>query len=1387
MPHSNSNEHTFFISYSDEDEAWVQGYLIPALDLKNDQYTAKQKFSPGESKVKCIEKAIRDSRYTFLIISPSYLEDEWVGLSEHLSTYKEISESVINLIPIIYLPCDVPMSVDFKVKLDFSEPGNWETEIKKLRCLIDANVPDTREIECPYPGLLPYDKSQSEYFVGREEEIDTIIAKFRHQNFLIIIGPSGCGKSSLVFAGLINELSVRKPNTWNIKHMRPGSSPVKEIHKTILDNKDGERDCSILKFLETGELINSKEKNLLIIDQFEELFQQNEYDEQEAFIKIIKKIKGVSNCYQLLVIRADFYTSLMNSSLWPLDDAERLEIGRLRGEALKRAICVPAKKVGIHIENRLLNRLIQDAANEPGIMPLVQETMSHLWTNRKFNLITEDSYVRMGDGSNSGLAVALSRMADAAYQLFTDDEKIIVKRIFLRLIQFGQGNADTRRQLRFSELLSEGERPIVLKYILQCLATRRLIVLSGNESDFDKRVDIAHEALIQGWRKLQSWINERRESELVRRRFELKAIEWQRLGGKRGGLLDEIELKEVEKWMNSKDAEYLGYSKLLKELTINSRQHIETENEEKERQKEALIQVDQRRISQLKRLLTVVGLFLSATIMATLITWVSYKEMRSLAIITKSRELGYSGAFFADKMIDLALLLAVEANTTSKTFEAKSGLARTVSYSPYLQTLLHGRSTIKDIEISPDGSMLASAHMDSTVALWDLDIPDLLPTLLKGHKGKVLALSFNPKYNILASSSYDGKIILWDLDIFQPISEPINGNTEAITTLAFSSSGDTLISGSADNTIMLWDFSTKKIIGKFPEKHQESISDMDVSPDGKVLASASLDGSVILWDIQAMSPIGDPLKYKGLGQILSVSFSHDGKYLLTNSGVDLGVIWVLASRKPIPFKGGHGPILCSSFSPVDYTIAFGTFDNSMNLFFVNRDHLLYPDSAFSLPRRVLMGHEMRILNLAFGPKGRRLASVSDGGSTIYVWDLSIDLKGDNQWINKLSINSDEKILASLEDSWLNASGLANETFVSKSWNSDTTIFDMSIPANFKISPDQEIFNSSGHSLINFWDFEDRVQVQERGPLYSDSKIFDMSFHPNNKDILVTAHIDGTIKVWDIWNSNGDEPIRVLKRHNGKVKLLKFSSDGRYLASYGTDNKIHIWNGESFNWIEEAMREKGYKYDLTVLEFSPDGQTLVAGDKSGYIHYWKLDNLMAPQKFWACHPDGIYSLCFINNGKILASGGGGPSVYFWNLHSENHSAGSLKNAQQINSGLAMHSDGKTLIVVNGFKPVKLVLWDVEEKRMLGEPFSANNDHYPIISSLAFAKDKQILAVANYDGSITLYDLKFDGYVDKAKRIANRPLTEKEKTDYVSLKEPSLISIIKNLFKRVTLRR
>lgn len=74
------------------------------------------------------------------------------------------------------------------------------------------------------------------------------------------------------------------------------------------------------------------------------------------------------------------------------------------------------------------------------------------------------------------LSVALALTADAALSALKPEQRVIAKRILLRLVQFGEGRLDTRRQQPTAALRRESEA--LFQQVLQHLVEHRLLTMS---------------------------------------------------------------------------------------------------------------------------------------------------------------------------------------------------------------------------------------------------------------------------------------------------------------------------------------------------------------------------------------------------------------------------------------------------------------------------------------------------------------------------------------------------------------------------------------------------------------------------------------------------------------------------------------------------------------------------------------------------------------------------------------------------------------------------------------------------------------------------------------------------------------------------------------------
>jgi hypothetical protein len=135
----------------------VAGYLLPALGLPADRVLTRDRFKPGGPVVEQFEDAVRDSRYTVVVLTPAYLADEWSTFGEQLAAYAAVAGGHDRLIPLLLEPCTIPLHVEFRVRLDCTQPARWDQETARLRELVDQPEPVPEELPCPYPGMAPFD------------------------------------------------------------------------------------------------------------------------------------------------------------------------------------------------------------------------------------------------------------------------------------------------------------------------------------------------------------------------------------------------------------------------------------------------------------------------------------------------------------------------------------------------------------------------------------------------------------------------------------------------------------------------------------------------------------------------------------------------------------------------------------------------------------------------------------------------------------------------------------------------------------------------------------------------------------------------------------------------------------------------------------------------------------------------------------------------------------------------------------------------------------------------------------------------------------------------------------------------------------------------------
>jgi formylglycine-generating enzyme required for sulfatase activity/transcriptional regulator with XRE-family HTH domain len=426
-------------------------------------------------------------------------------------------------------------------------------------------APDTLagEQPNPYRGLAAFREGDAPLYFGRRHITDLVVSKLSFTPMAAIIGASGSGKTSLVAAGVIPALK-QASNIIPIM-LRPGSRPFaslavalyphllkteptgdsrQDLHDLAQRLQQGQAYIEFERFVQD---IRGQSQLLLVVDQFEELFTQcRDAATRRAFVDVLLELaeghgRGADSPRVLLVFRADFFQHVLRDR--PLADALQdnlIHLPPMSRDELRKAITRPAESVGCSFQEGLVDQMVSDAGDEPGRIPLVQYCLSLLWSVRAGRVFTSAAYDALG-----GLDRAIAGQAERVFLGFGAGGQRAARRLVTRLVRVGEGvGAETRRRLPTTEVA----RSAAEREVLEALVGARLVCKDFDESLQAETVELAHEAVIGHWARLQEWLVVDRQFLLWQQRLERTVKEWKGSDEQDEFLLRGRLLAEGETW-----------------------------------------------------------------------------------------------------------------------------------------------------------------------------------------------------------------------------------------------------------------------------------------------------------------------------------------------------------------------------------------------------------------------------------------------------------------------------------------------------------------------------------------------------------------------------------------------------------------------------------------------------------------------------------------------------------------------------------------------------------------------------------------------------------------------------------------------------------------------
>ncbi|GIQ87665.1 hypothetical protein KIPB_009753, partial [Kipferlia bialata] len=140
-------------------------------------------------------------------------------------------------------------------------------------------------------------------------------------------------------------------------------------------------------------------------------------------------------------------------------------------------------------------------------------------------------------------------------------------------------------------------------------------------------------------------------------------------------------------------------------------------------------------------------------------------------------------------------------------------------------------------------------------------------------------------------------------------------------------------------------------------------------------------------------------------------------------------------------------------------------------------------------------------------------------------------------------------------------------------------------------------------------------VQVHNIHWHSSGVLSVSTHPSGR--VATSGSDGYIRIWKM-HPDGKGGVyaefrAAFEHHKGVVNVVRFSPNGRYLATASDGGDVFLWRLEADATADEDNKEvwrsrrhlRGNTSDVYALGWSPDSTHLASGAVDASIRIWRL--------------------------------------------------------------------------------------------------------------------------------------------------------------------------------------
>ncbi|MCL7377696.1 trypsin-like peptidase domain-containing protein [Streptomyces sp. 35G-GA-8] len=738
------------------------------------------------------------------------------------------------------------------------QPGGVQQSFLIPTRTLVAELPELSPVvrpASPYRGLSTFQEADADVYFGRQDDIADVTALLLGSHPCVtLVGPSGSGKSSLARAGVVPRmrerghvvLVVRSGEGGSLRAalaselvtaVRPGlrgADRAQEVRR--LEDLLAERGLMDALRMTGGEW---ERRPLVLLDQGEELLAGPDSEVEEA-VRLLFPAHHRDGPRVCVTLRSDVTDAALNHPLLgpALGRGQVRLLAPMSRAQLERVIRGPLEATpAVTYDDGLVERMLDDAGDGPGALPLLGFVMAQLWDGQAAGRLRFDTYHEVG-----GVQGALGRYAETVWrQCVREADETEAMRLLTDLVRFLPGG-----EVPIRNALSREEAGPGRWRIATALAERRLLVLRGGDGE-TVTAELAHEALIGAWQRLEARV--RQDRKFLGWRAELRHDE------ERGQLLEGESLAEAERWVDLRGTELTDAERRFIDRSVERRAAREDRARRRVRQKRWFIGG----LAVLTVLAVVAsGLFLSRN-----------AELDGQLRRAASEQLAVRAAQLDDVSVVISALFSGAAYRTAEEPEARTALISQYLRLRHVERVVwDNHAPVRDVAMSEDGKRV-SVGMTSGDAVGLTLGKDKVDDRGLPTGSRIVTLS--PDGRIFARASVNGKVSLgippegpeglenegdWRTVVLRD-GDTVRKNARAAVDLRFDGTGGRVLAALPGEGVLAWESESGRRVGKALRAPTGwETAEAWFGPEGTVIgritqegAAAGAEGRLVRWNL----------------------------------------------------------------------------------------------------------------------------------------------------------------------------------------------------------------------------------------------------------------------------------------------------------------------------------------------------------------------------------------------------------------------------------------------------------------------------------------------------------------------------------------------------------